>query len=73
MKSNERVNLCRQGIRQLVYITYELPARGNRLTRLGVESALELVDELHDEELHLVAHLLDGAVCNHVEKYEVAL
>ncbi|MBE0372362.1 hypothetical protein PFLA_a3296 [Pseudoalteromonas flavipulchra NCIMB 2033 = ATCC BAA-314] len=43
------------------------------MTRLGVELALELVDELHDEGLHIVAHLLDGAVCLHVEKHEVAL
>ncbi|CAM4334313.1 hypothetical protein [Pseudoalteromonas maricaloris] len=73
MKPNELTNLFRRGIRLFAYIAYELPARGNRLTRLGVELALELVDELHDEGLHIVAHLLDGAVCLHVEKHEVAL
>ncbi|CAM4334371.1 hypothetical protein [Pseudoalteromonas maricaloris] len=72
MKSNQRMFAIKRAIKQCLYINQELPARGNRLTRAGVESALDAVDELYLAGANRFAHKLDDVIYQHVEKYGVA-
>ena len=73
MKSNERMFAISHAISQCIFIGQELPARGNRLNRLGISVALEAVDELHEVGAYRIAHKLDDVLCQHVEKYGVGV